>query len=99
MALGLSEAITYGFVSPKDLQSLGAPASPVVLKNPLTDERSVMRTSLLPGLLEAVQRAWRHGEIEARLFTVGLRDLRSPALLSMACRVLFPGFDSLGAGR
>jgi len=71
VALGLSEAITYGFVSPKDLQSLGAPPSPVVLKNPLTDERSVMRTSLLPGLLEAVQRAWRHGEVEARLFTVG----------------------------
>ncbi len=71
VALGLSEAITYGFVSPKDLQTLGAPSSPVVLKNPLSDERSVMRTSLLAGLLEAVQRAWRHGETEARLFTVG----------------------------
>jgi phenylalanyl-tRNA synthetase beta chain len=70
-SLGLSEAITYGFVSPKDLEALGAPPSPVVLKNPLSDDRSVMRTSLLPGLLEAVKRAWRHGETEARLFTVG----------------------------
>src|SRR5205814_2049929 len=59
VALGLSEAITYGFVSPKDLQALGAPSSPVVLKNPLSDERSAVRTSLLPWLLEAVQRAWR----------------------------------------
>jgi phenylalanyl-tRNA synthetase beta chain len=71
VALGLSEAITYGFVSPKDLESIGAPASPVKLENPLTDERSVMRTSLLPGLLEAVKKAWRRGETEARLFTVG----------------------------
>jgi phenylalanyl-tRNA synthetase beta chain len=69
-ALGLSEAITYGFVSPKELEVLGAPPSPVVLKNPLSDERSVMRTSLLPGLLEAVQRAWRHGVTDARMFTV-----------------------------
>jgi phenylalanyl-tRNA synthetase beta chain len=30
-----------------------------------------MRTSLLPGLLEAVKKAWRRGETEARLFTVG----------------------------
>ncbi|HKQ68952.1 MAG TPA: phenylalanine--tRNA ligase subunit beta [Polyangiaceae bacterium] len=70
-ALGLSEAITYGFVAPKELEALGAPASPVTLMNPLSDERSVMRTSLLPGLLDAVKKAWRHGEGEARLFTVG----------------------------
>jgi phenylalanyl-tRNA synthetase beta chain len=30
-----------------------------------------MRTSLLPGLLEAVKKSWRRGETEARLFTVG----------------------------
>jgi len=58
-------------VSPKDLESVGAPPSPVKLENPLSDERSVMRTSLVPGLLEAVKRAWRRGETEARLFSVG----------------------------
>jgi phenylalanyl-tRNA synthetase beta chain len=71
VSLGLSEAVTYGFVSPRDLEKLGAPASPIKLQNPLSDERSVMRTSLLPGLLEAVGRAWRHGEADARLFTIG----------------------------
>src|SRR5690242_18966450 len=30
-----------------------------------------MRTSLLPGLLEAVQKTWRRGVTEARLITVG----------------------------
>jgi phenylalanyl-tRNA synthetase beta chain len=71
VALGLSEAITYGFVSPKELEAAGAPASPVKLENPLSEERSVMRTSLLPGLLEAVKNARRHGEHDARLFSVG----------------------------
>jgi phenylalanyl-tRNA synthetase beta chain len=69
--LGLSEALTYGFVSPKDLEAVGAPAPVVTIMNPLTEERSVMRTSLLPGLLEALRRARRRGERSVRLFSVG----------------------------
>jgi phenylalanyl-tRNA synthetase beta chain len=75
--LGLSEAITYGFVSPKELAALGMPRATVTLKNPLGDERSVMRNSLLPGLLEAAVRARRHGAQNVRLFTVGPRFLAS----------------------
>src|SRR5262249_50280217 len=41
--VGLSEAITYAFVSPKEIAALGLPPSAVVLKNPLSEERSVMR--------------------------------------------------------
>lgn len=71
VALGLSEALTYAFVSPKELAAVHAPPSPVTLSNPLSEERSVMRTSLLPGLLDAVRRARRRGESRARLFSVG----------------------------
>jgi phenylalanyl-tRNA synthetase beta chain len=74
-SLGLSEAVTYAFVSPRDLEALGAEPPVVKLDNPLTDERSVMRTSLLPGLLEALRRARRRGEPAIRLFTVGSRFL------------------------
>lgn len=70
VAIGLSEAVTYAFVAPRDLLAVGAPPSTVTLRNPLSEERSVMRTSLLPGLLQAVARAARHGEPDARLFTV-----------------------------
>lgn len=73
--LGLSEALTYSFVSRRELEALGAPAPTVVLAKPLQEERSVMRTSLLPGLLEAVGRARRRGERSARLFCVGTRFL------------------------
>jgi phenylalanyl-tRNA synthetase beta chain len=71
VALGLSEAISFAFVAPKDLAALGAPVSPIKLENPLGEDRSVMRTSMMPGLLDTVRRAWRAGEAEMRLFTVG----------------------------
>jgi len=71
VALGLSEAVTYSFVSRAALDKLGAPVPGVVLKNPLSVEQEVMRTSLLPGLLDALSHARRHGERDVRLFTVG----------------------------
>ena len=40
----------------------------VPLANPLSEERAVMRTSLLPGLTAAATRAQRHGATEVRLF-------------------------------
>jgi phenylalanyl-tRNA synthetase beta chain len=69
--LGLSEALTYAFVSPRDLTAVRAPEPVVFLQNPLSEERSVLRTSLLPGLLEALRRARRRGERNVRLFSVG----------------------------
>lgn len=69
--LGLSEAMTYAFVSPEELERVGAPQATVRLRNPLTEDRTVMRTSLLPGLLQAIARARRHGERSARLFAIG----------------------------
>jgi phenylalanyl-tRNA synthetase beta chain len=71
VAMGLSEAITFSFVSPRDLDAARAPAAVLALLNPLSEERSVMRTSLVPGLLRAVAHARRHGERDARLFSVG----------------------------
>ncbi|MCC6557754.1 MAG: phenylalanine--tRNA ligase subunit beta [Polyangiaceae bacterium] len=77
--VGLSEAITYAFVSPKEIAALGLPPAGVTLLNPLGEDRSVMRTTLLPGLLEALRRARRHGVPDVRLFTVGARILAGPA--------------------
>ncbi len=71
VALGLSEAVTYAFVSEAELNKVHAPEPSVRLSNPLSEERNVMRTSLLPGLLEALRRARRRGETRARLFTLG----------------------------
>ncbi|MBN2194576.1 MAG: phenylalanine--tRNA ligase subunit beta [Polyangiaceae bacterium] len=69
--LGLSEALTYAFTSAEELAKVRAPAPVVSLLNPLSEERGVMRTSLLPGLFDALRRARRHGERSVRLFSIG----------------------------
>lgn len=58
---GLHEAIHYAFVDPAQIEALGfesqdARRAPVRLKNPMSVEQSVMRTSLVPGLVAAVAR-------------------------------------------
>jgi phenylalanyl-tRNA synthetase beta chain len=69
--IGLSETLCYSFVAPSDLAAVSAPPALVRLKNPLTEDRSVMRTSLLPGLCDAVSRAQRRGVADVRLFASG----------------------------
>ncbi len=69
--LGLSEALIYGFTSESMLANIKAAPAVVRIENPLSEDRNVMRTSLLPGLLEALGRARRRGEPNVRLFAVG----------------------------
>ncbi len=69
-SLGLSEALTFGFTSSKTLAALAAPP-PIELENPLTEDLDAMRTSLLPGLLDALARARRYGVADVRMFTTG----------------------------
>jgi phenylalanyl-tRNA synthetase beta chain len=65
---GLYEAVNYGFLSVEDLRKARVSIDAVPLANPLSEERAVMRTSLLPGLTAATTRAQRHGAAEVRLF-------------------------------
>ena len=65
---GLFEAVNYGFLSVDDLRKARVSTNAVPLANPLSEERAVMRTSLLPGLTAAATRAQRHGATEVRLF-------------------------------
>jgi phenylalanyl-tRNA synthetase beta chain len=67
---GLYEAINYGFLSREDLRKARVATDAVALANPLSEERAVMRTSLLPGLTGAATRAQRRGASEVRLFEI-----------------------------
>lgn len=66
--LGLLEAVSFAFVSRADLERARVPTDAVELANPLSEERAVMRTSLLPGMLAAAVRARRHQVRAVRLF-------------------------------
>jgi phenylalanyl-tRNA synthetase beta chain len=69
---GYSEAINYSFVD-SDLQQLLLPdATAVALKNPLSTEMSVMRTTLVGGLLKALVHNQNRQQTNVRLFEIGL---------------------------
>ncbi len=70
-AAGLWEAVNLAFLSRRELELAKAPMEVIELSNPLSEERAVMRTSLVPGLLGDVARAQRHQASRALLFEVG----------------------------
>lgn len=70
---GYQEAITYSFVD-EDIQKAVAPDSEVVrLKNPISSELAVMRTTLWCGLLKAALYNTNRQHTRVRLFETGLR--------------------------
>ncbi len=70
--LGLDEVVTYGFVAPAWLRALGSDERRWVrVTNPLRDEQSVMRTTLVAGLCQALQRNLSRDQHDVRIFEVG----------------------------
>jgi len=69
--LGLSEAITYPFGPERWTQDLGLEDGGVGLENPLSAEGGYLRTSTLPGLLDALARNRAFGARGGALFEVG----------------------------
>lgn len=83
---GLYEVLTYSFVSPKVYDSINLPKDDpmrnnVVIKNPLGEDFSVMRTTAIPSLLELLGRNYSRDNREAGLFEIS--------------RVYLPGKDLL----
>jgi phenylalanyl-tRNA synthetase beta chain len=66
---GLDECISYSFTSPPRLRSLRLDDEPVLaIDNPLSEDLSVMRPLLLPGLLDAARHNAAHGRAGVALF-------------------------------
>ena len=76
VGLGFNEIITYSFISPDSADMLGAKTdshlrSFVKIQNPLTIDQSVMRTSLIPGMLSIMKENVAYGEKDLKLFEWG----------------------------
>ncbi|MFD3477661.1 phenylalanine--tRNA ligase subunit beta [Streptomyces sp. NPDC058695] len=74
---GYVEALNYPFISDETLGKLGIEQddprrTTVKLVNPLSDEEPALRTTLLPGLLEALRRNDGRGSHDLALFETGL---------------------------
>jgi len=71
--LGYREAITYSFTDEKILAELTPNEDVYRLKNPISSELSVMRTTLWAGLLKAVESNLKHNEETVKFFETGLK--------------------------
>ncbi|HEY6251488.1 MAG TPA: phenylalanine--tRNA ligase subunit beta, partial [Candidatus Angelobacter sp.] len=70
LGLGYNEAISPTFVSPSDAGAFST-AVPVPLANPLSEEQSIMRTSLVSGMLGMLAWNLNRGTTDVRLFEMG----------------------------
>lgn len=73
ISLGYNEILTYAFVSEKDYEFLGlnkdaAENAHIKIMNPLGEEMSVMRTTLLPSMLATIARNLAKKNENGRLF-------------------------------
>jgi phenylalanyl-tRNA synthetase beta chain len=71
LALGYNEAVSLTFISHADAESFSSGAAVLELENPLSEEASVMRTSLAPGMLDMLAWNLNRDSSKAKLFEVG----------------------------
>lgn len=82
---GLHEAITYSFTDPQqiaDFTGAYGGVKPVGLAMPMSEERSVLRTSLVPHLLEAAAYNRNRNTNDVALFEIGSVFLTDEATLT-----------------
>jgi phenylalanyl-tRNA synthetase beta chain len=70
LALGYDEAVSLTFISHQDATRFSA-GEQIELANPLSEEASVMRTSMVPGMLDMLAYNLNRGTDDARLFEIG----------------------------
>jgi len=80
--LGLCEVVSHSLVSPEYYRELDiaipqGPKGAIEITNPLSREQSLLRTSLLPGLLSILKWNLNHGVSDLKIFEIG--------------RIFFPG--------
>jgi phenylalanyl-tRNA synthetase beta chain len=67
---GLAEVISYSFIHPEE-SAAASEETPVPVVNALTENISVMRTSIIPGLLQILERNASYGTRDGGIFEVG----------------------------
>ncbi|MGI9213633.1 MAG: phenylalanine--tRNA ligase subunit beta [Methylococcaceae bacterium] len=94
---GYQEAITYSFVDPAWQTLIDPEQPPLPLKNPISQDLAVMRTSLWVGLLGAALNNVNRQQSRVRFFESGLRFLQddqilnqTPALAGLALGTALP---------
>ena len=95
-SMGLDEIITYSFISPSCHDKIRLPEdSPLrdTLKilNPLGEDTSIMRTTMLPSMLEILTRNYNFRNRQAKLYEIGRTYFKRPDGLADEPKVLALG--------
>ena len=74
--LGFNEIITYSFISPAYYDKIRMPASSPLrnslkILNPLGEDTSILRTTVLPSMLEILTRNYNYRNASVRLYELG----------------------------
>ena len=83
-ALGCYEISTFSFISPKYFDKINLPADSKLRKtetiiNQLGEDTSVMRTTIIPSMLEILSKNYNNRNAEAKLFELGKEYLPTEA--------------------
>lgn len=75
-AAGASEGIHYSFFSPASLDLIKLPEdaperNAIRIMNPINEDLSLMRTTLAPQMIQAMQRNQKRGELSGRIYEMG----------------------------
>ncbi len=96
-SMGLDEIITYSFISPAYYDKIRMPKDDprrdsLRILNPLGEDTSIMRTTILPSMLEILTRNYNYRNKEAALYEIGRVYRKRPDGLADEPRIV-----SLGA--
>ncbi len=75
---GYQETIQFSFAEPEWEHDLAGNTAPIALRNPISAQAGVMRSSLLGGLLQALRTNLSHKARRVRIFELGRVFLRAP---------------------
>jgi phenylalanyl-tRNA synthetase beta chain len=88
VSLGYQEVVTYSFIDPALSAKVNSEVrQPIALQNPISAEMSVMRPSLLPGLLHTLKYNVNRQQEHMRLFESGLVFTAEPGNLQQTARL------------
>ena len=95
-SMGLDEIITYSFISPSYYDKIRWPQDDprrdsLKILNPLGEDTSIMRTTILPSMLEILSRNYNFRNKQAALYEIGRIYLKRPDGLANEPKVVYLG--------
>ncbi|MGQ9684892.1 MAG: phenylalanine--tRNA ligase subunit beta [Thiobacillaceae bacterium] len=69
--MGYQEIVTYSFISSEQHDDFDANNARITLRNPIAAQMDVMRSSLMPGLVQTLRHNLNHGQERLRVFELG----------------------------